>query len=139
HHTESALRDRIEHFLLRTSPTGAATILEPILAAVDRHSSSISWILLGLITAEDHRPATPQFWHVWKLFADRIRHAKWVTRLDDEHCDGRELMSAIFLGSFWKDHVRHWRSLEGYADHIHSLFDDLPPCSLVLDDYARFL
>ncbi|MHB9019814.1 MAG: nSTAND1 domain-containing NTPase [Minisyncoccota bacterium] len=139
HDTESALTDCIEDFLLRTSPANATAIVEPILAAVDRHPREVSWILLGLVTAEDRRPATPQFWHVWRLFADRIRHAKWITRLDDEHCVGSEVISAIFLGSFWKDHVRHWRSLEGYADHVHLLFEDLPPCSLVLDDYAGFL
>jgi hypothetical protein len=35
--------------------------------------------------------------------------------------------------------VRHWRSLEGHAHHVHSFFESLPPSSLVLDDYVRFL
>jgi len=49
------------------------------------------------------------------------------------------MMSAIFLGSSWKDGVRHWRSLEGHAHHVHVLFEDLPPTSTVVDDYLRFL
>ena len=35
--------------------------------------------------------------------------------------------------------MRHWRSLEGHAHHVHSFFESLPPSSLVLDDYVRFL
>ena len=49
------------------------------------------------------------------------------------------MMSAIFLGISWKDEVRHWRSLEGNAGHVHALFEDLPASSTVLDDYLRFL
>jgi hypothetical protein len=39
----------------------------------------------------------------------------------------------------WKDNVRHWRFLDGYAHLVHGLFEALPPTSIVLDDYARFL
>ena len=49
------------------------------------------------------------------------------------------MISAIFLTSSWKDDVTHWRSLEGYTHHVHELFEALPPSSIVLDDYARFL
>lgn len=49
------------------------------------------------------------------------------------------MLSAVFLTSGWKDNVRHWRSLEGYAHHVHALFETLPPSSIVLDDYVRFL
>lgn len=49
------------------------------------------------------------------------------------------MVSAIFLGSWWKENVRHWRSLESHAHHVHALFEALPPSSTVLDDYVRFL
>jgi hypothetical protein len=49
------------------------------------------------------------------------------------------MLSAIFLTRWWNDNVRHWRSLEGYAHHVHALFEALPPSSIVLDDYLRFL
>jgi hypothetical protein len=49
------------------------------------------------------------------------------------------MMSAIFLGSWWKRDVRHWRSLEGHAEQIHALFEGLPASSTVLDKYVRFL
>ena len=49
------------------------------------------------------------------------------------------MISAMFLGPFWKEDVRHWRSLEGHAQHVHSFFEDLPASSTVLDYYVRFL
>ena len=76
---------------------------------------------------------------MWGLFADGIRGAKWVAGLDDEYPIGSEMLSAIFLTSWWKDNIRHWRSLEGHAHHIDALFEALPPSSIVLDDYIRFL
>src|SRR3569623_1959829 len=52
--------------------------------------------------------------------------------------------SRIWTGSIpvaarWKDNVRHWRSLEGYAHNVDALFDTLPPVWIVLDRYVRFL
>ena len=136
---ESALSTLLQNFLLRTSAKAATTILRPILAAVDRHAREVSQLLLGLIEAEDREPSTQQFWSLWDLFADRVRRAKWLTEIDSKYASGREMISAIFLGPWWKDDVRHWRSLEGHAHHIQVLFEDLPPSSTVLHDYLRFL
>jgi hypothetical protein len=68
-----------------------------------------------------------------------VRTAKWLAGLNDEHPHGSETISAIFLGSPWKEHIRHWKSLEGYAQRVDRLFEDLPASSTVLDDYVRFL
>jgi hypothetical protein len=137
--TEAPLIDLLVNFLLRTSATWATRILQPILDAVDRHPHEVQRILIGLIFAEDRHPNTPQFWSLWAMFADRVRRARWLVGIDNEHARGGEMMSAVFLGPWWKEDVRHWRSLEGYAWHIHSLFEDLPASSTVLDDYVRFL
>lgn len=48
-------------------------------------------------------------------------------------------MSAIFLGTWWQEDVRHWRSLEGHAGHVHTLFEELPASATILNDYLRFL
>ena len=139
HETESAFKDLLEEFVFRVTPQEASSILKPILDAVQRHSREISFFLLGIITIEDRNPATVRFWELWRLFADRVRGANWLEGIDDEHSDGGELLTAVFLGSFWKEHVRHWRSLEGHAQHVHELFDDLPVSSTVMEDYLRFL
>jgi len=124
---------------MRTSAESARSILEPILGAIDRHHREIDWIVQGLTGIEDRRPNTPHYWYLWGLFADGVKRARWVSRLDEEHPIGSEMLSAIFLTSWWKDDVRHWSSLEGYAHNIHALFEALPRSSIVLEDYLRFL
>lgn len=130
----------LERFVLRVPIEDAITILTPILEEVEGHPREVSWIIRGLTSAEDmlFRPAN--FWAIWSEFATRIRQSNLLDRIDDSrYSRGDELVSAIFLGSWWKDEVRHWRSLEGYADCVHGLFLALPPSATVLDDYVRFL
>ena len=138
--TESDVSQRIQEFLLRTSPEDAQGVLAPLLAAVDRHSRELQSVMQGLTGLQDTDPNTPQYWFLWELIADAVKRAKWIARLDtDRHPDGTDLLSAVFLTLYWKDDVRHWRSLDGYAHHVHALFEALPATSIVLDDYARFL
>jgi hypothetical protein len=106
---------------------------------VDHPPRDIHWFVLGLLGIEDHEPNTNHFWSVWELFADRVKRTDWIAHIDDRHSIGSGLISAMFLGTHWKENVRHWRSLEGHAHHVHSFFESLPPSSLVLDDYVRFL
>ncbi len=138
--TESDVSQRIQDFLLRTSPEAAQHVLAPLLAAIDRHSRDLESVMQGLTGLQDTSPKTPQYWILWELIADAVKGAKWVSRLgEDRHPDGSDLLSAVFLTSYWKDDVRHWRFLEGYAHLVHGLFEALPPTSIVLDDYVRFL
>jgi hypothetical protein len=139
HETDSTLSKLLQSFVLRTSTAAAELILKPILDAVDRHPREIYLLVRELIYVEDREPNTSHFWFVWQLFAESVRRARWLARLDDEYPFGSEMVSVIFLGSGWKEEVRHWRSLEGYVHHVHDLFNDLPPSSTVLDDYVRFL
>lgn len=89
---------------------------------------------------QDSHPNTPQYWFLWELIAEAVKRAKWISDLDtDRHPDGTELLSAVFLTLNWKDNVRHWRFLEGYAHLVHALFEALPPTPIVLDNYAVFL
>lgn len=139
-HTEADVSKRIQEFLLRTSQDTAQRVLAPLLAAVDRHSRELKSVMQGLTGLQDADPNTPQYWFLWELIADAVQRAKWIARLDtDSHPDGRDLLSAVFLTLGWKDGVRHWPSLGGYAHLVHALFDTLPATSIVLDNYARFL
>ena len=107
HQTEAALSKLLQSFLMRTSRDAAATILQPMFGAIDRHPREIHWLIQGLISAEDSEPNTPQFWFLWELFAARVRSAEWVVDIDDEHPFGYEIISAIFLGPWWKEEARH--------------------------------
>jgi hypothetical protein len=139
-HTESEVSQRIQEFLLRTPPKAAQQVLAPLLAAIDRHSRELQSVMQGLTGLQDATPNTPQYWFLWGLIADAVKRAKWVSGLDkDRHPDGTDLLAAVFLTLYWKDNVRHWRFLEGYAHLVHTLFEALPPTSIVLDNYAEFL
>jgi hypothetical protein len=136
---ESTVSELLQRFVMRTSSASAQDVLRPVIEAIDRHPREIHSIVQGLTNVEDRSPNTAHYWFLWGLFADGVKRAKWLSRLEDEHPWGSEMLSVIFLTSWWKDDVRHWRSLEGYADRVHALFEALPPSSIVLDDYVRFL
>lgn len=138
-HREQAISDRIQQFAMRASDADAEQVLQPIIDAVDRHPREVHNVIQGFTTSEDSTPNTPHYWFLWKLFADRVKRAKWLAHLDREHPHGSEVLSTIFLTAWWKDNVRHWRSLEGYANNVDALFDALPPVWIVLDSYVRFL
>ncbi|MEP6879774.1 MAG: hypothetical protein ABI865_13095, partial [Nitrosospira sp.] len=137
--TEAAVLKRLQQFVMRATPENALEVLRPILDVIDSHPREIGDVVQGLTAIEDSRPNTAQYWYLWELFADRIKGAKWAARLEDKHPIGSEVLTAIFLTSWWKDNIRHWKSLEGHAHHIDALFEALPPSSIVLDDYVRFL
>ena len=139
HMNELALNRLLENFLLRTPIAEATKILQPILDAIDRHPREVHRLLRGIVSVEDRQPNTEQFWSLWKLFADRIRCGGWLEGIDDQRTGGPEMISAVFLGNFWKENARHWPSLEGNAHHVHALFADWPSSSTVLDAYVRFL
>jgi hypothetical protein len=69
----------------------------------------------------------------------RVKSASWVQWLDEEHPTGSEMLTAIFMNSYWKDDVRHWRSVEAHAHCVDALFEALPPAAVVFDSYLRFL
>lgn len=139
HRTENNLSQRLQEFLMQTTALVATEVLRPVLDAIDHHSREIYPIVDGLTAKEDRSPNTAQYWCLWNLFAEAVKRAKWSARMNGEHPTGGELLGAIFLTRWWKDDVRHWKSLEGHAHRVHGLFEALPPSSIVLDNYVRFL
>lgn len=134
----------LENFVLRVDANNAAAILEPILEGVDRHPREVSRTIEGIVAAEDRFPSKTNFWPVWQMFADRVKRASWLGHVDREHSEGAEVFSAIFLTQYWKEDIRHWQALSegapnGHAHRVHDLFDALPPTSILLDNYVRFL
>jgi hypothetical protein len=85
-HTEYDVSQRVQEFLLRTSPEAAQQVLAPLLAAIDRHSRELRSVMQGLTGLQDTDPNTPQYWFLWGLIADAVKRARWVPRLDkDRH------------------------------------------------------
>jgi hypothetical protein len=137
--TELTLSQLLQSFLIQALPTAAEAVLQPVLDAIDRHPKEIHGLIQGLIVTEDSHSNTAQFWFIWNLFAAKISRAKWIDQIDNEYSTCREVVSAIFLGPWWKEDVRHWKSLDGYAHHVHALFEELHPSSTSLHCYVRFL
>lgn len=138
-HREQAISECIQQFVMRASDADAEQVLQPILDAVDQHPREVHNVIQGFTSSEDRNPNTKHYWFLWNLFAERVKRAKWLAHLDREHPYGSEVLSTIFLTAWWKDNVRHWRSLEGYAHNVDALFNALPPVWIVLDSYVRFL
>lgn len=134
----------LEDFVLRVQPEAASVILQPIVEAMERHPREVSQIIQGMIGAEDRSPSKVNFWHIWQLFADRLKTTSLLDRIDRKYSIGSEVYSAIFLTQYWKEGIRHWQGLSegvpnGHAHRVHALFDALPPTSILLDCYTRFL
>jgi len=138
-HRERAISVCIQQFAMRASDADADQVLQPILQAVDRHPREVHTVIEGFTAREDSKPNTPHYWFLWNLFAEQVKRAKWLAHLDREHPHGSEVLSTIFLTAWWKENVRSWRSLEGYAHNVDALFDALPHVWIVLDSYVRFL
>lgn len=138
-HREAATSDCIQRFVMLASAADAERVLQPILDAVDRHPREVHNVIQGLTSFEDSHQNTAHYWHLWSLFAERVKRATWLAYLNGEHPQGSEVLSTIFLTAWWKEGVRHWRSLDGYAHHVDQLFDALPPSWVVLDSFLRFL
>jgi hypothetical protein len=131
-------------YVLRIDSTTAASVLEPILLAVDQHPKEVAQILQGIVSAEDSKPSITKFWPVWQEFADRIKAANWLLYVDSEYAGGSELMATIFLTRYWKKNIRHWKGLSegsgsGNAHNVHQLFKDLPATSILFECYCSFL
>ncbi|MFA1685911.1 hypothetical protein ACDY99_20680 [Achromobacter dolens] len=138
-HRERTMSDHVQQFVMRASDADAEQVLQPMLEAIEWYPREVYNVIQGFTNSEDSNPNTPHYWFLWNLFAARVKRAIWLAHLDEDHPQGSEVLSAIFLTSWWKDNVRHWRSLEGYAHNVDALFDALPPAWIVLDSYARFL
>jgi hypothetical protein len=136
---ESQCLERLARFVMQFPGATAIAIGEPLLNAVDEHPREVARFIKDLIRIEDQADGKSPFWDIWQAFADRVRTAGWIHQLDSQNTSDAELLHKIFFKLSWKDGVRHWRRLEGFADRVDTLFENLPPCATVLDAYCRFL
>jgi tRNA A37 threonylcarbamoyladenosine biosynthesis protein TsaE len=139
HEAETKQGSLLEQFVMKVQPQEAEHILQPLLDLVPEAPRELYLFFLGVTGVQDREPNTEQFWFIWRLFAARIEKCDWLTNLDDRHAPGADLLLVIFLGSSWKDGVRHWKSLEGHSHLIDDLFERLLFSAELLDDYVRYL
>ena len=139
HVTESALSYLLEGFLVRTSTGAAALIVHALSDAVDQHPSEVGMILEGILSFEDPQHDRLRLWSLWKLFADRVKQARWLPWIDHEHSTGQGMISALFFGLHWTEGTHQWWSLDGFTSQVDQLFEELPTSSTILYWYLQFL
>jgi hypothetical protein len=137
--TESAIKRLLVDSVFRVSEANAIRILQPLLGAINRHPDKVASIVRELTIREDREPATARFWLLWKLFAEGLLAASWLPNVDSEYSNATEFVSSVFLAVGWNDHVRHWRSLVGYAHLVHELFERAPVSAAFVYRYLLFL
>jgi len=130
---------RFARFVMRFPVATALAMCEPLLNAVDEDLREVTLFVTDLVVIEDQVEGDSPFWDIWQAFADRAQTTPWIQRLDSRYASDAELLHTLFFGVPWKDGVRHWRRLEGFADRVDTLFESLPPCATVLEAYCRFL
>lgn len=137
--TESAIKHLLAESVFRVSEADATRILQPLLDAIHRHPDKVASVVRDLTTREAREPATARFWFLWKRFAEGLLTASWLANVDSEYSNATQFVSSVFLAVGWKDHVRHWRSLVGYAHFVHELFERVPVSAAVVYRYLLFL
>lgn len=136
---ESECLRRVASFVLKLPGADARAVVGPLLACVDDHPSEVARFVTDLILEEDGASAPTSFWDLWESFVERVASAPWLARIDTPHAFGADLLQAVFLNTYWKQDVRHWRRLEGQGGRIEALVRKLPVSAAVLAAYARFL
>jgi hypothetical protein len=131
--------ERLARFIMRLPVAMGLAICDPLLNTVDEYPREVAPFVEDLVVIENQSQETSPFWDTWQAFANRVHTAPWIHRLDSQYASDTKLLRTLFFELPWKDGVRHWRRLEGFADRVDTLFESLPPCASVLDAYCRFL
>ena len=118
----------------------ALAMCEPLLNAVDEHPREVARFVEDLVGIEDQARGELTFLGAFgrRLLTVFVPRSGFINSTHDTRV-GTELLHKIFFKLSWKDGVRHWRRLEGFANRVDTLFENLPPCATVLDAYCRFL
>jgi hypothetical protein len=139
HRFELESLDRLGRFVLKLHGDQARNVCGPLVQAVEQHSREVAGFIKNLVIAEDARSGESAFWDLWQAFADAIRGAGWVGRLDSRHASGKELVNGIFLGGGWNENVRHWHRLGDEGRRIDTLAEGFRGSATAFGAYCRYL
>lgn len=138
---EQICGDRLSRFSLRAAENIGIQICQPIIDVLERHPDKVAEFIHQLVSAEDQLGEATRiaFWRIWSAFANRVRLPPSLAQIDSEHSSMKSLMDRLFLASYWKENIRHWPALEGFSDRPDALFQSLPPSTVILAAYVRYL
>ena len=132
-------REMLAGIVLKAKADVALQICEPIIEATIEHPKNTAEFIHSLISAEDKHQGDSTFWLLWQKFADHVGSASWLDRLDTRWHRGQELVDRLFLATFWKEEINHWKRLDGNAHRLDNLIQQLSGSTHALQAYCRFL
>ncbi|MBI3818880.1 MAG: ATP-binding protein [Planctomycetes bacterium] len=128
---------RLACFVLRLPESEASEVCDLLFTCVKNRPSEVARFFVDVLFAESSIVGKTPFWALWQGLADRVRELGWVGRSD--YWGTSEVLRAIFLVGVWKEGIRHWPKLDGFADRIDRLCEGLPANSRVVEVYSRYL
>ena len=135
---ESAALRSLARFVLHLPWAEASQISAPVVDAVaDRRQDAEKFVSALVMSADGNTGDC--FWELWQRLADEIVCSPWGLGLTDEDSFGLGLLHTIFLGSYWKEGVKHWHRLDGHAHRLDELARRLPATVPVVFAYSNFL
>jgi len=128
----------IARFVLALPTEEARRVAGPLISASASSPREAENFVHQLILAADTRD-TDCFWELWQDLADKATSAPWASRLKGDRPYESAFIDRIFLGTYWKDDVKDWKRLAGHAHRLDALARRLPPTTVCLLAYTRFL
>ncbi len=131
--------ERTASYALLLPTADGLKFCEPVLELVDKNFQDVAKFVQYIINAEDQLRTGAHFWALWQAFADQLKSAKWLTKLDSDYPGYDSLITAVFFGPAATSKRFHWPPLDGHAKDVDELALALPAHHRVLDEYVMFL
>lgn len=135
---ESHVLRLIANFVLSLPIEEARRISTPLIEATTTHPKEVSDFLRGLVTCADNN-ASDCFWGLWQDIANAAADSPWTEHLEDKYSSALPLISWVFLGTYWRDDISHWKRLDSHSHLIDEIAQRFPPTTFCLLAYTQFL
>ncbi|MES1950258.1 hypothetical protein S4A8_05343 [Salinisphaera sp. S4-8] len=139
YHFEHDFYQKLACFALKLPNDQALLACMPFVEAVANHPHEMATFVRTLVAEADKNSEHDPFWDIWQAFAEAITTAPWVDLLDSSYSSYKEIVGSVFLRSFWKADIRHWRRLKNQGHRVDDLAKQFPGSAAVFDAYCQFL
>ncbi|MDE0401362.1 MAG: hypothetical protein OXL96_26490 [Candidatus Poribacteria bacterium] len=128
----------VANFVLRLPIKEARPISSPLTEATTTHPEKVADFLCELVTCADNN-TNDCFWGLWQDIANAATDAPWTKHLENEYSSATSLVSWIFLGTYWRNDISHWKRLDHHSHLIDQVAQRFPPVTHCLLAYVQFL
>ena len=147
HRSRVSVNFELEHYILQSTANfvlklhdvESRRLIAPIVDGVGVEPKKVADFLRELIIAADRNTADC-FWTIWQEIANKAVSAPWIGDLEHGRSLGYDLIDVLFLGGVqWKADAKHWGRLDGNADRLDKIAQQLPAATPCLLAYSSFL